>query len=163
MVLEKLKKQSNAYKMHLTRSLNSLSEEISKGSRDRNVDLIKQYLQQVESKYDRWESAIMQLQDKDPDMDIDKSMSDIDITLDSVISAKVKANDIIDKGKDIITVRDDVFDPGAPRPHIAKDRMKLPRVEMKKFNGTNIEYYQEWYQMFMATIDKSSLSTVEKL
>ena len=33
---------------------------------------------------------------------------------------------------------------------------------MKKFNGVDMEMFQEWFQMFDATIHKSSLSTVEK-
>ena len=161
MDIAKLKKTVSAYKSHLQRSINSLSEQLSKDERVRDNSLIKQYLQQVESKFERWESTMLKIQEDD-DEDIDKNIESIDQTMDSVIKVTVQANQVLSKIKAEPEKHEHKADADSTKPHKVTDKMHLPKLEMKKFSGTNIEYYQEWYQIFMATIDKSSLSGVEK-
>ena len=72
--IAKLKKQTTAYKTHLTISINKLSEELNKARQDGeevDVDLVKQYLQQVELKHEKWETSMLKIQDEDPDIEID--------------------------------------------------------------------------------------------
>ena len=156
--LDKLKKQTNAYKSHLARSLTSLNDQLIKTDTDRDNTLMLEYLNQVELKYDRWEAAMNKVQEKDPDVDIEKSINEIDAMQNLVIKSKVQATEIQKKSK--VVAEPEKVDTNTA--HKAKDRMNLPKLELKKFSGENIEYYQEWFQIFNATIDKSSLSTVEK-
>ena len=159
----KLKKQSTAYKTHLKISLNKLSEELAKEEKNKSVQLVCQYLQQVDAKYQRWEKAMMEIQECDEECDIEKSLEDVNVMLDLVIQVKVQADEYIMKRNKQDTVKiDHEHSPAEPPQHLAKERMNLPKLEMRKFSGENIEYYQEWYQIFIATIDRSSLSTVEK-
>ena len=172
MDLGKLKKQKGAYRTHLNISVNKLTEELNKEEKDRDNEILTQYVQQIDVKYDKWEKAMMSIQDNDPDIDIEKSMDEIDETLNSVIQLKVKANNFnekvkakaaaevkVEKMKKYEYEEDD--DHPAPKPKI-RDRMNLPKLPMKKFNGTDIERFQEWFQFFDASINSSTLSTVEK-
>ena len=94
--IAKLKKQKNAYKLHLTVSINKLTLELNKEEKDRNVELLQQYIQQVEFKHEKWEKAMMEIQDQDESCDIDESMDKIDTTLDEVISLKVRTKECIE-------------------------------------------------------------------
>ena len=98
MDLERSKRQCNAFKGHLTRNLTKLSEKLSKDEAERNIELIKQYLKQVEVKYEKWEKCMLELQMNEEE-DIDSNIDSIDKTLDAVIKIKVEANDIIVKSK----------------------------------------------------------------
>ena len=160
MDVAKLKRQSSAYKSHLQRSINSLTEQLAPPQMERDIDQIKQYLQQVESKYDRWESSMMKIQEA-PDEDIEENITCIDETLDIVINIRVRANEAIKQSASPQTeVHTDRVTP--PTPQLAKDRLHLPKLTFKKFAGTNIEYFQEWSQFFNATIANTSMTKVEK-
>jgi hypothetical protein len=158
----KLKRQSNAFKSHLSHSIKNLNHEIGKDESERNIELMKQLIQQVEIKNEKWEKVMMDIQDKDTEADIDKSMNEINAILDSIIQLKVQTNDIIKlqikDGSKVERSPDDA----RPEKSKVKDRMNLPKIQMKKFNGVDIEMFQEWFQMFDATINKSTLSVVEK-
>ena len=159
--IAKLKKQKNAYKLHLTVSINKLTSELNKEEKDRNVELLQQYIQQVEFKHEKWEKAMMEIQDQDENCDIDESMEKIDSTLDEVISLKVRTKECIESKVKVEKV--DNHDRGTPeQPRKLQDKVHLPKLELKKFNGINIECFQEWYQIFIATIGKSNLDDVEK-
>ena len=161
--IAKLKKQKNAYKLHLTVSINKLTLELNKEEKDRNVELLQQYIQQVEFKHEKWEKAMMEIQDQDESCDIDESMDKIDTTLDEVISLKVRTKECIESKVKVEKV--DSHDKGTPvteQPRKLQDKVHLPKLELKKFNGINIECFQEWYQIFIATIGKSNLDDVEK-
>ena len=88
MDLERSKRQCNAFKGHLTRNLTKLSEELSKDEAERNIELIKQYLKQVEVKYEKWEKCMLELQMNEEE-DIDSNIDSIDKTLDNVIKIKI--------------------------------------------------------------------------
>ena len=76
-----------------------MTEELNKEEKDRDNEILTQYVQQIDVKYDKWEKAMMSIQDNDPDVDIEKSMDEIDETLNSVIQLKVKANNFNEKVK----------------------------------------------------------------
>ena len=166
MDVAKVKKQTNAYKTHFTISLNKLKDELKKEEQDISSEVLQQYLQQVELKFEKWETAMIQIQDNDADCDIEKSMDEINTVLDDLIETKIKAKEAIKKksSKSSVKVEEDVFfEAQSSNPtQKVKDRMNLPKLTMKTFSGANIEEFQEWYQMFTETIHKSSLSTVEK-
>ena len=159
----KLKQQKNAYKTHLTVSINKLKTELQKEVSDINPELLKQYLSQVEMKQERYEKSMLVLQDEDDDADITASMDEMNTMMDQVIALKVQTDEVIKKKIKFETKVDDEVKPKPPE-HKAdkvKDRINLPKIQFKTFSG-NIEKYQEWSQMFMTTIDNSSLPTVEK-
>ena len=155
----KLKQQKNAYKTHLTSSIQKLTGELAKPEKDRKNDLLKQYLNQVEIKHEKWESSMMRIQEEDTEADIGKSMNEIDQILDEVITLKVRTEETL-KGK--VKEEPKPGDEAKEKMTKVKDKVNLPKIELKKFSGTDIEYFQEWFQIFHATIEKSSLSTVEK-
>ena len=166
MDVAKVKKQTNAYKTHFTISLNKLKDELKKEEQDISSEVLQQYLQQVELKFEKWENAMIQIQDNDADCDIEKSMEEINTVLDDLIETKIKAKEAIKKksSKSSVKVEEDVFfeAESSNQTQKVKDRMNLPKLTMKTFSGANIEEFQEWSQMFIETIHKSSLSTVEK-
>ena len=160
MDVAKLKKQKKAYKTHLTLSINKLMEELTKEYEQRNAELIDQYLQQVEIKHDKWEKCMILIQENDDDADIGLSMDEINQVLDNVIKLKVQAKEALKPKIEIVEPTQGTTS-GVPQTKV-KDRMNLPKIEMKKFSGENIEEYQEWIQIFNATIEKSTLTEVEK-
>ena len=83
--MEKLKKQTTAYKTHLTISIQKVNTELEKSELDRDVELLKQYRQQIDLKYEKWEKAMISLQDGDG-VDIDESMTELNNTLDTMIT-----------------------------------------------------------------------------
>ena len=97
MDLNKLKKQTNAYKMHLNHSVSKLQGELDKNLHERNTDLLKQLIEQVEIKHEKWESAMMKIQEIDADVDIDQSMDEINKILDLIIELKVQSKDSLKK------------------------------------------------------------------
>ena len=162
--IAKLKKQSTAYKTHLTISINKLSEELNKARQDGeevDVDLVKQYLQQVELKHEKWETSMLKIQDEDPDIDIDVSMDEINTKTDLVVKLRVKSKKLINKEVEV-KVDEIKAKPHADAIPKVKDRMNLPKLQLKTFNGVDLEMFQEWFQMFDATINSSSLNPVEK-
>ena len=160
MDVAKLKRQSAAYKSHLQRSINSLTDQLVPPQNERNIDQIKQYLQQIDSKYDRWESSMMKIQEA-PDENIEENITSIDQTLDIVIDMRVRANEAITQSL-APPPTGPTGHAAQPTPQLAKDRLHLPKLTFKKFTGTNIEYFQEWSQFFNATIANTSMTKVEK-
>ena len=164
MDVAKVKKQTNAYKTHFTISLNKLKDELKKEEKDISSEVLQQYLQQVELKFEKWETAMIQIQDNDEDCDIEKSMDEINTVLDDLIETKIKAKELIKKkcSKSPVKEEEEFYEAQSTPVQKVKDRMNLPKLTMKTFSGANIEEFQEWFQMFTETIHKSSLSTVEK-
>ena len=155
----RLRRQVNAYKAHLTRSINSLNTQLDLPANEQNIQQIKQFLEQAQLKYEKWEDNMLKLQEDD-DEDIDKNIESIDGTLDNLIKAKVAAQEVINRVEkpEVKSVKVDHVD----QPQRAKNKVNLPKLELKKFNGINLECFQEWKQIFGATIDNSDLDDVEK-
>ena len=158
----KLKQQKNAYKTHLTRSINNLKTELQNEVSDINPELLKQYLSQVEMKQERYEKSMLVLQDEDEEADITASMDEMNTMMDQVIGLKVQTEEAMKK-KVKSETKEEEEKPKLPDSKAVKvkDRINLPKIQFKTFSG-NIEKYQEWSQMFMTTIHNSSLPTVEK-
>ena len=164
--IEKLKRQTNAYRSHLVASINKLNTELAKEQEDdeeANVNNLKTFIKQIEIKYEKWEQSIMVLQEEDGDIDIDASMNDLNDMLDRVTELKVKAETLINlkATEEAVKVKEEEAAAPNESPKV-KDKINLPKLNMKTFNGIDIEQFQEWYQMFEATIHRSRLSDVEK-
>ena len=164
--IEKLKRQTNAYRSHLVASINKLNTELAKEQEDddeANVNNLKTFIKQIEIKYEKWEQSIMVLQEEDGDIDIDASMNDLNDMLDRVTELKVRAETLINlkATEEAVKVKEEEAAAPNESPKV-KDKINLPKLNMKTFNGIDIEQFQEWYQMFEATIHRSRLSDVEK-
>ena len=151
--IEKLRRQSNAYRTHLVTSINKITTELAKETQDDeevNVNSLKTFIKQIDIKYEKWEKAMMVLEEEDGDVNIDTSMNDLNDMLDRVTELKVKAETIINlkAAEDAVKVKEEEAAATGPTegPKV-KDKINLPKLNMKQFNGVDIEQFQEWYMV----------------
>ena len=156
----KYKASKKAYVGHVTRTLNSMDEELSKDEID--VDKLQQSVEKLELQYSKVDELSNKIQEESEDIeDIETEVDSMNTLLDKVIQIKSRAKAVVKKEVKIEEVRSPQRDVHGERSE-RKESIHLPKLAIPKFSG-DIEKFREFMDMFIVTIHKNKrLEDVEK-
>ena len=148
----------------MSRALNNLDEELSKGEIE--METVKQLIEKVEMKYAKVEELSNKIQEASDDVDdIETEVNSMDTLLDRVIETKSRAKSAVKKEEkvyDISSISPQIEYVHSDRESKYRESIHLPKLDIAKFSG-EIEEYREFMDMFKVAIDKNKrLADVEK-
>lgn len=152
--MEKFVATRKAYESHNTRIRNKLDKEIKQGTNIANLRILLEKLEVREDKINDINQKI--LSETDP-KDIEREIATQEESLDQIIDMKMECKLLIEK-----LTSEQQNKSKQTLPVSVKAKVKLPRIEIKKFKG-QIENYPEFRDTYIATIDSNKeLEEVEK-
>ena len=152
----------NAYKSHVSRALNSLSDALQEDEADRDEEEITALIDSLDIKFKKYESkATEHMEDDENEETMLAEIEEIDKLEDQVTRMKVKAHSVLKKQEVKQKQSEKKDDSKAEK---KKARVKLPQVELTEFNGEDDEEeFPAFIDMFTALIDDNKdLPDVEK-
>lgn len=153
----KYKASKKAYVGHVTRTLNSMDEEIGKDVI--SVDTLQQSVEKLELQYSKVEELSNKIQEETEDVDdIVTEVDSMNVLLEKVIQIKARAKAVVKTE----VKKEESQEARSPQREKFKETIHLPKLAIAKFSG-DIEKFREFMDMFVVTIHKNKrLEDVEK-